>query len=211
MRSVPPGRAGRLWLLGKLAGARRSSDLLEQKRQLLLREYARVSALADASRVEWQNACREAERWAWRLALLGGQRELDVLAIGYAGRAELEVVWKSSMGLDHPEDGRCVLPAPQPVLDISGNAAGAPAVEAYRQALEAAVAHAVAAETKRRVANELASTRRRLRSITHRRIPELEGRLNDLELRLDAAELEDHVVGRWARERLRPSARHGPT
>ena len=51
-------------MLGKLAGARRSSDLLEQKRQLLLREYARVSTLADASRVEWENACREAERLA---------------------------------------------------------------------------------------------------------------------------------------------------
>ena len=121
----PPGSRGRLWLLDKLAGARRSSDLLEQKREVLLREYARVSTLADASRVEWENACREAERWALRLALLGGQRELNVLATGRAGRAELEVVWKSSMGLDQPEEGRCVLPVAQRLLDVSGNAAGA--------------------------------------------------------------------------------------
>jgi len=66
-------------------------------------------------------------------------------------------------------------------------------------------AHAVAEESKRRVEGELASTRRRLRSITRRRIPELDSLLGELELKLDAAELEDHVVGRWAREQLKAS------
>jgi len=95
------------------------------------------------------------------------------------------------------------------LLDVSGNAAGAPSVAAYRHAVEAAVAHAVAAEAERRLADELASTRRRLRSITHRRIPELESLLNNLELRLDASELEEHVVRRWARQRLQDSGGSG--
>jgi V/A-type H+-transporting ATPase subunit D len=205
VRSVPPGRAGRLWLLGKLAAAHRSGDLLDQKRQLLLREHARVSALAESARLDWERACQEAERWIVRLTLLGGQRELQVLASGREATARFEVVWKTSMGLEHPEDGRCVLPQADPVLDSSGNAAGAPTVEAYRAALVAAAAHAVAEESKRRVEGELASTRRRLRSITRRRIPELDSLLGELELKLDAAELEDHVVGRWAREQLKAS------
>jgi len=200
MNGVPPGRAGRLWLLAKLGGARRSGDLLEQKRQLLLREYASVSSLADATRLEWESACREAERWMWRLALLGGRRELEVLSAGRSGKAQIEVSWQRSIGLERPERGRCLLPAADPLLDVSGNAAGAPSVEAYRHAVDAAAAHGVAAEATRRVAAELASTRRRLRSIEHRRIPELERRLRELELRLDAAELEEHVVSRWARQ-----------
>jgi V/A-type H+-transporting ATPase subunit D len=206
VRSIPPGRAGRLWLLGKLGSARRSGELLEQKRQLLMREQARVAALADSTRSEWESACCDAERWMARMVLLGGRRELQVLTADREGRAEIEVEWKSSMGLEHPDNGRCVLPAKNLLLDVSGNAAGAPTVEAYRRALDAGASHAVAAETMRRVAAELASTRRRLRSITHRRIPELEALLRELELRLDAAELEDHVVGRWARQKLRASA-----
>ncbi len=207
MRSVPPGRAGRLWLLAKLAAARRSSDLLDQKRQLLLREYAQVSALADSTREEWERTCREAEQWLARLVLLGCQRELQVLGAVRSGRAEVEFAWKTAMGLEYPESGGCVLPEPDRLLDVSANAAGAPAVEAYRKAIGAAAAHAAAAEAKRRLETELASTRRRLRSITRRRIPELEARLGELELRLDASELEDRVVGRWARERL-PASWH---
>ncbi len=209
MRSVPPGRAGRLWLLAKLAAARRSSDLLDQKRQLLLREYAQVSALAESTHGDWERSCCEAEQWLARLLLLGGQRELQVLSALRSGRAQVEFSWKRSMGLEYPERGACVLPEPDRLLDASANAAGAPSVEAYREAIVAAAAHAAAAEAKRRLATELASTRRRLRSITRRRIPELEALLGELELRLDAAELEDRVVGRWARERVPESWRSG--
>jgi len=207
VRSVPPGRAGRLWLLAKLAAARRSSDLLDQKRQLLLREYSQASALADSTLEDWERTCREAEQWLAHLVLLGGQRELQVLCALRSGRAEVEFAWKSSMGLEYPKFGGCVLPEPDRLLDASANAAGAPSVESYRDAMLAGAAHAAAAEAKRRLATELASTRRRLRSITRRRIPELEALLGELELRLDAAELEDRVVGRWARERM-PASRH---
>jgi len=202
VRSVPPGRAGRLWLLSKLTAARRSSDLLDQKRQLLLREYARASTLAKTTLEEWERTCHEAEQWLARLVLLGGQRELQVLSALRSGRAEVEFVWKRSMGLEYPERGGCVLPEQDRLLDVSANAAGAPSVDAYREAIAAAAAHAAAAEAKRRLASELAATRRRLRSINRRRIPQLEALLAELELRLDAAELEDRVVGRWARERM---------
>jgi len=203
MRRVPPGRAGRLWLLAKLGAARRSSELLDQKRQILMRQLAKASALADQTRADWEKTCHEAESWLWRLTLLGGQREIHVLGADRQGRAQVEVSWKSSMGLEQPEADRCILPPAEPLLDVSGNVAGAPTVEAYREAIAAALAHAAAAEALRRVQNELASTRRRLRSITHRRIPELESLLADLELRLDASELEDHVVRRWARDQVR--------
>jgi len=200
VRSIPPGRAGRLFLLAKIGAARRSSELLDQKRQLLMREEARVATLFDSTRDEWDRACGEADEWLARMTLLGGQRELQVLASGREGRAELEVEWKSWMGFEQPAAGRSELPRADPLLDASGNAAGAPAVDAYRRALEAALAHGVAAEARRRVISELSSTRRRLRSITHRRIPALELLLHELELRLDAAELEEHVVSRWARQ-----------
>ena len=210
MRSVPPGHAGRLWLLAKLAAARRSSDLLDQKRQLLLREYAQVSALAESTHGDWERYLLRGRAMAARACCFSAdRRELQVLSALRSGRAQVEFSWKRSMGLEYPERGACVLPEPDRLLDASANAAGAPSVEAYREAIVAAAAHAAAAEAKRRLATELASTRRRLRSITRRRIPELEALLGELELRLDAAELEDRVVGRWARERVPESWRSG--
>jgi len=48
---VPPGRAGRLWLLGRVASARRSVELLDRKRKLLQREDARLTELCEQTRM----------------------------------------------------------------------------------------------------------------------------------------------------------------
>ena len=41
---IPPGRAGRIWLVRRLEIARRGAELLDRKRQALLREQAHVRA-----------------------------------------------------------------------------------------------------------------------------------------------------------------------
>ncbi|HSO55578.1 MAG TPA: V-type ATPase, D subunit, partial [Actinomycetes bacterium] len=43
--SVPPGRAGRLWLRGRLATAERGLDLLDRKLRILRREQERLRLL----------------------------------------------------------------------------------------------------------------------------------------------------------------------
>lgn len=198
---VPPGRAGRLWLHGRLAAARRSVELLDRKRQLLRHEQRRVADLREETRRGWAISCMEAETWGLRAALLGGSSDVARSAITVTGRASVEVAWRNTMGVRHPDDPRCILPTLGPVESAAANGAVVPAAASYRRALEAAVAYAVADTSLALLDLELRATERRLRAIERRRLPLLEEALWRLELRLDELEREERVVTRWAQMR----------
>jgi len=204
---VPPGRAGRLWLLGRLASARRSVDLLDRKRKLLQREDARLAGLCEETRQRWETACADGETWGLRATVLGGASDVAVAAAAVAGRANVDLTWRNTMGVSHPDVARsepAVLPATEAA---AANAAVAPAAAAYRRALQAAVAYA-AADMSRRVVNaELRATERRQRAIERHRLPALEEDLARLELRLDELERDERVVARWAHQRRLESRR----
>ncbi len=198
---VPPGRAGRLWLLDRLASARRSTELLDRKRNLLRRELRRLATARDGAQQRWVTSCAEAERWGLRATVLGGVSSLALSSAIVAGRANVEVPWRNTMGVRHPDEPRCSLVPLSPAEAAAGNAAMAPASAAYRRALEAAVAYA-AADTAWRLLNEdLRVTNRRLRAIERHRIPALDDALHRLELQLDEIEREEQVVTRWAQRR----------
>jgi len=199
---VPPGRAGRLWLRGRLDSARRSMDLLDRKRQLLRRERTRLEELRDETHRRWLASCSEAEDWGLRAALLGGSEEVARSSAVVAGRGGVEVTWRNTMGVRHPDDPRCTLPELAPANSAAANSAITPAAAAYRRALEAGVAHAVADRSFTVIDAELRATERRLRAIERRRVPWLEEALRSLELRLDELEREERVVARWAQRRL---------
>jgi len=198
---VPPGRAGRLWLLGRVASARRSVELLDRKRKLLQREDARLTELCEQTRMRWEAACGDAETWGLRATVLGGAADVALAAAAVAGRASVDLTWRNTMGVAHPDVSRSE-PAVLPAADAAAaNAAVAPAAAAYRRALETAVAYA-AADMSRRVVNaELRATERRQRAIERHRLPALEEDLARLELRLDELERDERVVGRWAQQR----------
>jgi V/A-type H+/Na+-transporting ATPase subunit D len=199
---VPPGRAGRLWLRGRLRAAQRSMELLDRKRQLLRREQSRLAQLREESNQRWVTSCSQAEMWGLRAALLGGSVHVALSGAAVAGRASVELAWRNTMGVRHPDDPRCVLPELEPADCAAGNAAVAPAAASYRQALEAGVAYAVADRSFAVLDEELRATERRHRAIERRRIPQLEASLRRLELRLDELEREERVVTRWAQRRL---------
>src|SRR6266566_9507160 len=83
---VPPGRAGRLWLRGRLQVAERGLDLLDRKLRILRREHERLALLAQRTGEAWEHACREAETWLLRAALLSGQRALRLSAASPAAK-----------------------------------------------------------------------------------------------------------------------------
>ena len=199
---VPPGRAGRLWLRGRLAAARRSMELLDRKRQLLRRDRERLAILREETYRRWVASCKEAETWGLRAAMLGGSADVMLSSATVAGRARVEVTWRNTMGVRHPEDPRCELPALGPADSAASNAAVAPAAASYRRALEAGVARAVADTSFAVLDAELHATERRLRAIERRRVPLLEDGLRRLELHLDELEREERVVTRWAQHRL---------
>jgi len=202
---VPPGRAGRLWLLGRLRAARRSMELLDRKRQLLRREQSRLAELCGETRRRWVTSCSEADTWGLRAAVLGGSADVALSGSTVAGRAGVEVVWRNTMGVRHPDDPRCALPELSPAASAAANAAVAPASASYRRALEAGVANAVADRSLAVIEEELHATERRHRAIERRRVPQLEDALRRLELRLDELEREERVVTRWAQRRLQGS------
>jgi len=198
---VPPGRAGRLWLAARLAAAVRGAELLDRKRLLLRSEHDRRLLRRDETARRWEQSCLRAERWAERAGVLGGEADVAMVADAVAGLAVAEVRWCNTMGVVHPDDARCAPATPSPDALAAANAALAPAAAAFRDALDAAVAHAVAAEAFRRVEVELDATQRRLRGIERHRVPNLRRALQDLTLRLEELEREERVVTRWAQGR----------
>jgi len=183
--SVPPGRAGRLWLDRRLAVARRAADLLDRKLRLLQAELARREDTAALAAAEWDRCRPDAERWLLRAALLGGQR---AIRLGNDGRyADVEVSYVTTMGVRHPDGASCVVPQP---AGWDGPALAA-ARRAHQDALAAAVRHAAAAEALTLIRAETLSTRYRLHALKDRWIPGLEQALAEVTLAIEEQELAD--------------------
>ena len=198
---VPPGRAGRLWLVERIDTATRGVALLRQKRQVLRREQRRLSLMAEQTGAAWASAATHAERWGGRAAALGGSTAVRLAASDVAGQGTVSISWRNTMGARHPDEVRCELPMVTPAAAAASNAAIAPAATAHGRALRAAAEHAVASAALREVEIELASTQRRLRAIEHHRLPALQSQLHDLILRLDELEREERLIARWAMRR----------
>lgn len=198
--TVPPGRAGRLWLQRRLQVAQRGAELLDRKLRILRGETDRLRGPAEQAAAKWERCCADAGRWLQRASLLGGQRAIRLAAVG--GAADVTVSYRIVMGVRYPAGASCVIPEPAtwdgPVL--------AGARLAQRTALEAAVRHAAAAEALRLVEAETLATQRRLRAIRERWIPRLEEALAQVTLALEEQEIADA-----ARLRLAGSAARKPT
>src|SRR5207344_2001180 len=88
---VPPGRAGRLWLMRRLEVGRRGAEVLDQKRGTLLRERLRLAGqLAEADR-EWERAAAAAAAWNARAWAAAGPRALRLAALRRNGTARITV------------------------------------------------------------------------------------------------------------------------
>jgi V/A-type H+/Na+-transporting ATPase subunit D len=183
--TVPPGRAGRLWLTRRLQLARRGADLLDRKLRILQAELTRFREAAARTAAEWDRCCADAEQWLLRAAMIGGERAIRLATDGQP--ATVTIPYTVTMGARHPASPACVIPAPVtwdgPVLTRTR--------QAHAAALEAAVRHAAAAEALRVVEAEVLATRYRLRAIEDRWIPRLEQALAEVTLALEEQELAD--------------------
>src|SRR5690606_28636182 len=100
MVRVPPGRAGRMWLLRRMHTGRHAADLLDRKVRILRTELRRCQEWAAATGEQWREAWAQADRWERRGAALGGRRELRLAAVAEPARASVE--WANVMGLRYP-------------------------------------------------------------------------------------------------------------
>ena len=183
--TVPPGRAGRLWLTRRLQVARRGADLLDRKLRILQAELARFRDSEALTAAEWDRCCADAERWLLRASMLGGERAVRLAADGQP--AAVTIPYTVTMGVRHPASPACVIPASVtwdgPTLTRTR--------QAHAAALEAAVRHAAAAEALRVIEAEVLATRYRLRAIEDRWIPRLEQALAEVTFALEEQELAD--------------------
>jgi V/A-type H+-transporting ATPase subunit D len=209
---TPPGRAGRLWLLRRLAVARRGHDVLEHKRQALLRQLERLEELLDDARRAWQERAREAELWWQRAAVLAGERPLELASSAVPGRAEVNLVWRNALGVVYPSEANVAVPRGE-FFPSGGSAALPYAAQAHTRALEAGAQLGATELARERTARELQATTLRLRALERRWIPEHERALHEVELALDESEREESARVRWVIRRLsgpgRPSSRRG--
>ena len=183
--AVPPGRAGRMWLAGRLGAARRGADLLDRKLRILQGELARLQAAAAQADAQWDRCQAEAANWLLRAALLGGERAIRLAADGQA--ADVRVSYQTTMGIRYPGGAICTSP-PAATWD---SPVMARARQAHRTALAAAGEHAAAAAAVRAVEAEVRATRYRLRAVRDRWIPRLEQALAAVTFTIDELERAD--------------------
>ena len=183
--TVPPGRAGRLWLTRRLQVARRGADLLDRKLRILQAELSRFREAEARTAAEWDRCCADAERWLLRASMIGGERAVRLAADGQP--ATVTIPYTVTMGVRHPASPACLSPAAVtwdgPTLTQTR--------QAHVAALAAAVQHAAAAEALRVVEVEVLATRHRLRAIEDRWIPRLEQALTEVTFALEEQELAD--------------------
>ena len=195
---TPPGRAGRLWLRGRLASARKATDLLDHKRRELEGELRRVRGIAAPRAASWGAAAREAAVWLARVETTGGARALRLATALHETHAEIAVQWQQVMGVRYPTACTVRFPPEVSIHALEGGAALAAARAAHRRAGEAGIEHAVAAAALACIQSELDRTVRRLRALQLRAIPAHERALAALELALDEKDRQDAVAGHWA-------------
>lgn len=201
---IPPGRAGRLWLIRRLEVARRGEELLDRKRQVLLREQARVRSEAAEARQAWEDAAAKVTLWTARASMLDGPGRLDLLA-RYAGEpAYIEVSQSNLMGARIPSVQRITVPDPPPLSTLGGSCAAVLLARVWCEATRAATRYAVAQRAEREVVAELRRAARRLRAVQERWIPQHEQALAQLNLELDESQREQAARVRWLTRRPAP-------
>ncbi len=199
---IPPGRAGRLWLVRRLEIARRGAELLDRKRQALLREQARVRGEAAEARRAWEQAAAQVMLWTARASILDGAGRLELLE-RYAGEpASLRVSRSNVMGAQIPSLQGIMIPDPPPLSALGGSSAAVLLALVCCEATHAATRYAVARRAEAEVMAELGRATRRLRAVQERWIPQHEQALARLDLALDESQREQAARVRWLTRRV---------
>lgn len=198
---IPPGRAGRTWLIARLDIARRGADLIDRKRQILLHEQTRARAEAEAAQGAWLQALAQLERWNARARMLDGQVRLEGLQEHAVGEASLELSWSNLMGARLPSTCSLEMPEPPPLSALGGSSAALMTAAACRDAALLAARHAAAERACAELSGELARANRRLRALRERWIPQHEQALARLDLELDESQREQATRVRWLTRR----------
>jgi V/A-type H+/Na+-transporting ATPase subunit D len=194
---IPPGRAGRTWLLGRLEVAHRGAELLDRKRQALLAEYGRVQEELEQAQREWDDAVARVDTWTLRAGIVDGAARLELLARHACDQSSLELSWRNLMGAHIPRAEAIEVSDVPDLSALGGSSATVLLAQACAEAVRAAARYAIAERAAAELAAELARAARRLRALRERWIPQHERALAALDLALDEAQREQALRVRW--------------
>ena len=180
---VPPGRMGRLWLLGRLELAERAVSLLEEKLRVLNELHGVLVHKAARTHRDWHEAARAADLWGVRSTLLGGQATLEMATT--SEQASVTVRWAAAAGARYPDQAVCQLPSGAEPVVVYTSSATVQAAGAFRAAVVAAADHAVAQSALDTVERELYATRLRARALSRHWLPAMHDDLARIELELE--------------------------
>ena len=196
MEAVTATRSELLARRSRIALAGQGRDLLTEKRAALMREFRRISAaVLDAMRDLERRAAAGRGTLGEALAL-DGPEAVGSAAVAATGTIEVELSTRLVAGvqlieLAHPPVGRSRMGRGYAITSSS------PRIDAVAEAFERqldALLDVVAIElTLRRLAEQIASTTRRVNALEHVVIPNLEAERDFIALVLEERELEDRV------------------
>jgi V/A-type H+/Na+-transporting ATPase subunit D len=196
MEAVTATRSELLARRSRIALAGQGRDLLTEKRAALMREFQRISAAV-------LEAVRDLERRAaaGRSALgealaLDGPETVRSAAVAATGTIDVELSTRMVAGVQlielahspvgRPRIGRgYAITTSSPRIDA--------AAEAFERQLDALLDVVAIELTLRRLAEQIASTTRRVNALEHVVIPDLEAERDFIALVLEERELEDRV------------------
>ena len=187
------GRAAIVAAERRLGAARRGVRMLDRKQRILAEEQARLQLEVAHAALEWEHRAAESKTWLTRAGSLDGADRFGEAEP--AAAAEVDVVWGTTLGVAHPLEARCTLPAWEP---IGGGSSLRECALSHRSALAAAAQSAAAQRAVVLVSAELAATRRRQRVLEKRRVPRLESELAEARRQMEQQELEEALRLRWA-------------
>jgi V/A-type H+/Na+-transporting ATPase subunit D len=179
---LPPGRMGRLWLLGRLELAERGVTVLEEKLRLLDEQRQLLQDRADQSKREWHDACCRADMWGLRATLLGGQRAITLATPRTV--VSITVQWVTTAGVHYPDRVECTWPSDDGVV-VHTNSATVQASLAYRAAVAGAAQHAADQFALTTIDNEFRATWLRGRALSAHWLPRLRDELARINLTLE--------------------------
>ncbi len=215
----PRTRMALLQSRAQLALAEQGRELLEQKRDALLRELYREVRIVFAAHEELEGAAGAARLALDAARVWLGPEPVAAAAIASAGDVNVDVESTMVMGVAVPAVAPRSLVRPATARGRASDASGPSlelAAERFEEALTIAIRLATIEARVRRLAHEIRRTSSRVNALRTRVIPELDGEVKAIRLALEQREREDRfrlkrVKGaRRGREKSMAGSKNGP-
>ena len=179
----------------QIALARQGRELLEQKRNALMKELLRIADTVMEHSGALQQAADEARQALARAEAVAGGEAVRSAALASHTELPLEVTTASVMGVrvPHIEQKRVARPVVGRNYSIVGTSITIDeAAAAFETEVELIIQLAESELRLTRLATEIQTTSRRLNALDHLLIPRLEAEMNLIQMALDERERSDH-------------------